>query len=65
MSEKDQRTLQRDLDTLQKCEDQWLMHLHLDKSTNLKKNSTNVQVYHPRTGTKQRQLCQEPGFEHP
>jgi hypothetical protein len=32
-----------------------------------KQNSTTVQVYHPRTGAKQRQLCQVqvPGFEHP
>jgi hypothetical protein len=31
MSEEYGRTLQQDLDTLQKCEDQWLMQLHLDK----------------------------------
>jgi hypothetical protein len=30
-SEKDRRTLQQDLDSLQKCEDQWLMQLHPDK----------------------------------
>jgi hypothetical protein len=31
MSEKDRRTLQQDRDTLQKCEDVWLMQLHSDK----------------------------------
>jgi hypothetical protein len=31
----------------------------------IKQSSTTVQVYHPQTGTKQRQLLQKPGFEHP
>jgi hypothetical protein len=30
-SEEDRRSLQQDLDTLQKCEDQWLMQLHPKK----------------------------------
>jgi hypothetical protein len=30
-----------------------------------KENYTTVQVYHPRTGTEQRQLRQEIMFEHP
>jgi hypothetical protein len=65
-SEEDRRTLQQGLDTLQRCEEQWLMQLHPDKwSTDHNKNSTTVQVYNPRTGTKQRQLRQVPGFEHP
>jgi hypothetical protein len=39
----------------------------MQSSTDRKKNSTTVQVhvYNSRTGTKQRQLRQVPGFEHP
>ena len=37
----------------------------IQSSTDRKKNSTTVQVYHPRTGTKQRQLRQVSGIEHP
>jgi hypothetical protein len=54
-------TLQQDLDTIQR----------MGKSISdaiqpgHKENYTAVQVYHPRTGTEQRQLLQEPRFEHP
>jgi hypothetical protein len=34
-------------------------------STDHKENYITVQVYHPRTGNEQRQLRQEPRFEHP
>jgi hypothetical protein len=37
----------------------------MQSSTDHNKDTTTVQVFHPRTGTKQRQLRQVPGFEHP
>jgi hypothetical protein len=62
----DRRTLRQDLDTLQKCEDQWLMQLHPDKCKDLQITPiTHYSPIYPRTGTKQRQLRQVPGFEHP
>jgi hypothetical protein len=56
-SEEDRRTLQHKILTHYRC----LMQSSTDHN---KENSTTVQVYHPQTGTKQRQLRQVPGFEH-